>query len=179
MADFNTYAKKLRKWEGTKFTILEGDKGGATNSGVTLSTFRLFYGADKTVEDLKRMTQEQWNAIMKGGFWDKCKADQIKNQSVAELFVDWCVNAGVGMIKNVQKILRVDADGIVGPKTLTALNSCNQKVLHYKIKKARLEHYFYCVEGTRIVDINTYYPPANIKWFDGWVNRTADFQFSA
>lgn len=177
MANFDTYAKRLRKWEGSTYAEIPFDKGGPTNSGVTLATFQQFFGADKTKEDLKKMTQDQWRTVMKGGFWDKCKGDLIRNQSVAEIFVDWCINAGIGKIKNVQKILRVDADGIVGPKTLAALNSCNQKVLHYRIKRARLEHYFSCVDGSREVDIYSSNPTGNLSFIDGWINRTADFQY--
>lgn len=177
MASFDKYAPKLRKWEGNKFVDDPDDYGGATNKGVTLDTFRMVYGADKTVDDLRNMTEDQWRGVMKGYFWDKCKGDMINNQSVAEIFVDWCINAGIGKIKNVQKILRVDADGIVGPKTLAALNSCNQKVLHYRIKRARLEHYFSCVDGSREVDIYSSNPTGNLSFIDGWINRTADFQY--
>ena len=113
MASFDKYAPKLKKWEGG-FGNHPADTGGATMCGVTLSTFRQFFGADKTEADLRKMTEAQWRTVMKGGFWDKCWADQIKNQSVAELIVDWCVNSGTGMIKRVQAIVTTTTDGVMG-----------------------------------------------------------------
>ena len=106
MADFQKYAPKLSKLEGG-FSNRKADRGGPTNRGVTLRTFREFYGSDKTVEDLRNMTDEQWTHIMKSGYWDKCKADEIKSQSVAEFFSDWCVNSGTGMIRKIQFLLGV------------------------------------------------------------------------
>ena len=167
MADFDKYAPKLRKWEGSTFSNDPADAGGATMCGVTLDTFRMFYGADKTEMDLRRMTDQQWRHIMKTGFWDKCQADMIRNQSVAEIFVDWCVNSGTGMIKKVQGMVGTKVDGIVGPRTISAINAYEQKRLHYMIKSARAEHYSALVKNRA----------ANLKWYDGWMNRLIDFQF--
>ena len=63
MANFDTYAPRLRRWEGNKFVDDPADYGGATNGGVTLKTFRAVFGADKTVEDLKNMTEAQWRRV--------------------------------------------------------------------------------------------------------------------
>ena len=167
MAQFDKYAPKLRKWEGG-YANVAGDAGGPTNCGVTLATFREYYGEDKTEIDLQRMTADQWRHIMKYGFWDKCWADQIHNQSVAELFVDWCINAGLGKIKNVQGMVGTKADGVVGPKTVKARNSYDQQRLHFMIKAARAEHYAAIVRGRW----------ANLKFYDGWMNRLLDFKFS-
>ena len=167
MASFDIYAPKLKKWEGNKFVADPADYGGATNSGVTLDTFRMIYGADKTVDDLRNMTEEQWRGVMKGYFWDKCKADSIKNQSVAEIFVDWCINAGIGKIKKVQAMVGTKADGIVGPKTILAINSANQESLHGKIKLARANRYVTQMENDS----------SQIKFFNGWFNRIIDFNY--
>lgn len=91
--------------------------------GVTLATFRQFYGANKSVEDLKRITDEQWHTIFKKGFWDKCKADEIKSQSVANLLVDFAYHSGpVTALKKIQAIVGTSVDGISGPKTIAAIN---------------------------------------------------------
>lgn len=167
MASFDKYAPKLKKWEGG-FGNDPDDPGRETMSGVTLATFRQFYGQDKTEADLRNMTPEQWKHIMKGGFWDKCWGDQIRNQSVAEIVVDWCVNSGVGMLKKVQGIVGVKADGVMGPKTLSAINTYNQQRLHFMVKAARAEHYATITRNRS----------ANLKFYDGWMNRLCDFQFS-
>ena len=168
MAQFDKYVPKLKKWEGSTFVNDPADAGGATFMGITLTTFQMFYGEDKTVADLQRMTDQQWRHIMKTGFWDRCQADMIHNQAVAEIFVDWCVNSGCGMIKRVQGMVGTKTDGIVGPRTLAAINAYEQRRLHYMIKAARAEHYSTLVKNRS----------ANLKWYDGWMNRLIDFQFS-
>lgn len=166
MANFDKYAPGLSSWEGG-FGLNKNDAGGWTNRGVTLDTFRQYINPDATPEDLKRMTEGQWRSIMKGKFWDACNADMIKDQSVAEIFVDWCINSGLGMIKKVQGIIGTKTDGIVGPKTLAAINQWNAKRLHFSIKQARLE-YFGAI---------TYNRSQNLEFYDGWINRVAALRY--
>jgi len=166
MASFDKYAPKLKRWEGG-FANHPNDPGHETMCGVTLATFRSWYGADKTVEDLRRMTDAQWRHIMKTGFWDKCWGDQISSQAVAELIVDWCVNSGTGMIRKVQEIVGTKVDGIVGPKTVAQINAARAQVLHYKIKAARAAWYAQLVVNR----------PSNISFYDGWMNRLASFTY--
>ena len=168
MADFFIYKPKLEKWEGKKFVADPADYGGATNRGVTLETFRMIFGETKTVADLKNMTDQQWLAIMKGYFWDKkCHAGEINNQSVAEIFVDWCINSGVAKIKMVQSFVGVTADGIVGKVTIAAINSANQENLHRRIKLARAQRYMDQLASDR----------SQMKYFNGWFNRLIDFNY--
>ena len=72
----------ILRWEGG-FVDDPLDRGGATNKGITIGTFRSFYGQGATVEQLKNITDEQWLHIFKSGYWDKWKADNIANQSIA------------------------------------------------------------------------------------------------
>ena len=60
----------ILRWEGG-FVDDPLDKGGATNKGITIDTFRSFYGQGATVEQLKNITDEQWLHIFKSGYWDK------------------------------------------------------------------------------------------------------------
>lgn len=166
MASFDKYAPTLVKWEGG-FVNDPDDAGGATMMGVTLATYRQWYGLDKSVSDLKNISYDEWRAIMKGGYWDKCKADLFCNQSVAEIMVDWCVNAGTARIKDLQRILGVKDDGIIGSKTMAAVNASDQRCLHCKIKKAR-EAYYINLANSK---------PANKKFLQGWLNRVYDFVF--
>lgn len=52
MADYTKLVPFIKKWEGG-FGNHPKDKGGATNKGVTLATYRMVYGKNKTVDDLK------------------------------------------------------------------------------------------------------------------------------
>ncbi len=167
MADFKKYAPKLLQLEGG-FVNHPEDKGGITNCGITLETFRSFFGQDKTVKDLQSMNYGMWKDIIKAGYWDKVKGDEIENQSLAELIADWCVNSGLSAIRKVQDVLGCKPDGIVGPITLSLINSSDAEKLHERIWNAR--HQFYI----NIVKRN----PRQKVFMNGWMNRLNRFKFS-
>lgn len=166
MADFCLYAPKLRRLEGG-FVDDPADKGGATMAGVTLATYRKFYGNSKSVTDLKNIRKEEWCYIMKTGYWDLVKADQIENQSIAEIFADWAVNSGVSGIRAFQRAQGLRVDGIVGPKTLAVLNSPNEEVIFNRIKSARESFY------RKLAMTN----PGQGKFLNGWLNRLRQFTY--
>lgn len=156
----------INKWEGG-FSDHPADRGGATNRGVTLATFRQFYGAGCTVDDLRMMTEEQWLHIFKTGYWNRWQADRIVSQSLANILVDWVWASGGHGITRPQKILGVEPDGIVGEKTLTALNNQRPEPLFQQIKAARIAF----VES--IVRNN----PSQKVFLKGWKNRIYDLKY--
>lgn len=167
MADYTKLVPIIKKWEGG-FVNDPDDSGGATNKGVTLATFRSFYGSSKTINDLKTMTDAQWLHIFLNGYWNKCQASKINNQAIANIFVDWAWASGpVTAIKKVQGLVGTDVDGIVGPKTLAAINGANQEQLFNKIKAARIKF----VED--LVKVR----PKDKKFLSGWKNRINAFFF--
>ncbi len=156
----------VKKWEGG-YSNHPNDLGHETNMGVTIATFRTFYGADRTVEELKNLTEEQWNYIF-DGFWSPWKADQIKSQPIANICFDWGWASGAKTaIKQVQKLLGVAVDGIVGPKTLAAINAAEPRELFDKIKEARLAFV------RDIVARN----PSQARFSRGWTNRINDIKY--
>lgn len=167
MADFDLYAPTLKRWEGG-FVNDPADPGGATNMGVTIGTFRVYFGSRRTVEDLKNMTYPQWHLIMES-YWNRCKADEIRNQSVAEIFVDWHINCGGRAIQKTQAAFGLKTDGIVGPLTLGALNDPDSEKVFNRIKAARISYY------NRLVLENG----SLKKFLRGWLNRTNSFVYHA
>lgn len=162
MADSKILQPFILSWEGG-FSDNPNDKGGATMKGVTLATFRQVFGSWKTVNDLKNITDEQWHTIYKKYYWDRWKADQIYSQSIANLLVDWVWASGKYGITKVQQMLGVAVDGIVGPKTLDALNSLDHLVAFQRIWSLRKNF----IEGL-----------SDYKYFGkGWMNRLNCIQF--
>lgn len=174
MADSKKLIPFILKWEGG-FANVKGDKGGATNMGVTIATWRT-YGYDKDsdgdidVQDLRLISKEDvQNRVFKPQYWDKFKADNIKSQSVANMCVDWGWCSGVStVIRYVQRILGVKADGICGSKTLSAINAADPRTLFYSIKSARLKF----LES--IVARNS----SQKKFLTGWRNRVNDLHYT-
>ena len=123
----------ILSWEGGFVNDLR-DPGGATNKGVTLATFRSVFGKDKTVKDLKKITDSQWMTVFKTRFWDRYKADDIEDEWITYLLVDWLWTSGPGnAINKVQKFLGLKVDGIVGNVTINKINSFNGKELFIKL----------------------------------------------
>ena len=113
----------ISKWEGG-YSDHPDDKGGCTMAGVTIGTYRNYYGQEKTCDDLRFITHKEWLRIFKNGYWDKFKADKIENQSIAQLCVDMAWGSGpTTAIRRVQRLFGLKVDGIVGRQTLAALNA--------------------------------------------------------
>ena len=126
------------------FTDDPSDNGGATMIGVTIGTYRSYcrYKGQKapSVQDLKAMPYKVWRDIVHTMYWNKWKADTIEDQSVANMVVDWVWHSGAGTIKRVQGLLGVTQDGIVGPKTVSKLNTTKDiKDKIYQSRKAYFE----------------------------------------
>lgn len=157
----------ILKWEGG-YANHPNDKGGCTMKGVTINTYKSFYGQNKTCSDLKNITDEQWLKIFKDGYWDVCKGDEIENQSIANIIIDWAWNSGPKTaIKKIQQIVGVEDDGKMGPITLSKINSFNVEELFKLIYIARTNFY-----------INICKKNASQKVFlKGWMNRLEDFKF--
>ena len=150
----------ILSWEGG-FANIKGDRGGATNKGITIATYRSVFGKERTVEDLKTITDVEWLHIFKSLFWDKWKADEIRSQSIANLLVDWTWNSGARYgIRIPQRILGVAIDGIVGPKTIAAINGYrDERELFERLWHEREDFFKRIAVGSQK------------KFLKGWLNR--------
>ena len=174
MANIDKLIPHIIKWEGgAKYTNDPLDRGGATKYGITIGTLQgIKYDTNHdgkvNVEDVKSLQLDDFKRILKSQYWDRWKADDIVNQSVANLLVDWTWGSGKHGIIIPQRLLGVTPDGVVGAKTINALNGANQKDIYNKVWQARKEFYM------KIVANN----PSQSKWLRGWLNRLNDLKFS-
>ena len=171
MANFNTFIPFLHEKEGG-FVHDPDDPGGATNMGVTFGTFthycHLKCCPQPTIDDLRRLSEPQWQDIIRTLYWDVCRADHIQSQAVAVMMVDWAVHSGPSTaIKHVQRILGVKADGIVGPVTLAAINSMSPLPLFGQIRNDRIK-FLKNLVATR---------PQCEKYLKGWLRRVHSITF--
>lgn len=159
------YAKASAKGVVT----VKGDTGGATLCGVTLATYRSYTRNPRASEaDLSRLDYPTWRNIAKGMFWDKCQADKITHQGTANMIVDWAYTAGLGnTIPAVQRALNaayglaLSVDGVIGAKTLNAINTGRDPLDTFAtLKRARQDYYRRIARGN------------NARFLTGWLART-------
>lgn len=164
MADYKQLIPIILKYEGGYASNIDGKT--CTMKGVTLATYRQFFGRQKTCKELRGIRNDEWEYIFKTGYWDKWNADSIDNQSIANLLVDWLWTSGVYGIKYPQTVLGVKADGIVGAKTLAAINNHpNKEELFNKLWQRRKKHFEDIAKGGKA------------KFLKGWLNRLNAFKF--
>ena len=164
MANSSKLVPFILQWEGG-FVNDPLDVGGATNKGITIGTFTEYKRRKglkaPTVQDLKNISNEDWHEVFKGLYWDRWKADEIKNQAVANILVDWVWASGSHGIKRPQRLLGVTVDGVVGSKTIAELNAKDPAELFRMIKADRL----------KFIDEICEKRPANNRFKKGWLNR--------
>ncbi|MFI3283258.1 MAG: glycosyl hydrolase 108 family protein [Rikenellaceae bacterium] len=151
------------------------DRGGATNKGVTISTWRAC-GYDKTGDgvvdscDLKLLSDtEVIQRVLKPHYWDRCQGDEIEDQSVANILVDWVWASGVWGIKHTQRILGVESDGVIGERSLRQINCRDAHDLFDKIKSRREQHFRSIVERD----------PSQSIFLRGWLRRLGSIKYGA
>lgn len=169
---FEAYYKRCKASKGG-ITDNPGDSGGFTVCGVTYSTYRTYCKVkklpDPSKEDMRKcLTYAVWLDVLRNRFWDKCKCDQIVSQSVAHIVLDWFWCSGFAGIKAMQRCLSLTADGLVGPRTLAALNGDSPEQLFEQIRCSR-EQFLRNLAAKR---------PKDKKHLKGWLRRLNDIPFT-
>jgi lysozyme family protein len=114
------------------------DPGGATKYGITHQTLSDWRGRPVTKTDVRRLTQAEAAEIYKARYWDALCCDDLPAGADYCVF-DAGVNSGPGRATRwLQAALRVDQDGIVGPRTLAAAQSADPRRLIDDICDVRL-----------------------------------------
>lgn len=110
--------------------------------------------------DIKNLTLAQAKQIYKKDWWDKLGADHLHSAIVFQLW-DFAINAGKKRaVMELQQAVNIKADGIIGPKTIAAVQNENLNDVLLTLTAERLR--FYTSLGT--------WP----TYGKGWTNRVAD-----
>lgn len=121
MTRFEECLSKVLKHEGG-YSNHAADKGGATVAGITQATYdqwRASRGFGR--QPILGISPDEVKAIYKARYWLLGKCDQMP-PPLDYVHFDGCVNHGIGQAaKFLQRALGVEADGVIGPKTLAAV----------------------------------------------------------
>lgn len=171
MAKLELYIEKLLLLEGG-YSNNQYDRGGVTNKGVTLKTWQKI-GYDKDgdgdidPDDLMRITNQDMVRIVRCFYWKRWRADEIESQPIAEFLVDWLWCSGKWGILIPQRILGVEPDGFVGPRTLEAVNHAHPADLMRKLYIQRIQFIRQIIRQD----------PTQLKFARGWSSRIRRLAF--
>ncbi|MGR3495235.1 glycoside hydrolase family 108 protein [Citreimonas sp.] len=118
--------RRILKHEGG-YVNHKDDPGGATNLGVTIGTLKRIGidvdgDGDSDIADLRALRVSDAVKVYRRFYWDKVEADLLP-VGVDYAVADYAVNSGVSRAsKALQGIVGVKQDGVIGPKTLAAVN---------------------------------------------------------
>lgn len=114
------------------------DPGGATNLGITHRTLSAWRGKKVTKQDVKNLTKKEAQEIYRSEYWNPIRGDQLPSGLDYAVF-DYAINSGPARaVKDLQRILGVTQDGIIGAQTLAAIKSQNIETLVNKYMDRRL-----------------------------------------
>lgn len=174
MADFDSFLPRLLRFEGG-FVSNTADPGGATNKGITLQTWREcsleLLRLAPSLDNLRALTDAQAGVIYKRRYWDAMRGDKIAHQGVAELLVDFNVNAGSHAVVALQGVLNaiagtsLTADGVLGDATFAALSRSDASTLLVGLREARIAYYMRLAAAQ----------PTLKPFLKGWLNRANAF----
>jgi len=98
------------------------------------------------------------------GYWSKCRLDDVNSQIIAnEIFISGTNIGNEQAIKMAQDVVGVTIDGIIGIKTLRALNNFDEHVFSEDYDVKENEYYLAISKDNPKLAINV----------EGWRNRAA------
>lgn len=175
MASFDiAYNKYIKPNEGG-YANVANDTGGETYAGIARNYNPVWQGwgyidfikrtrgtitINTMFPDIQYMVDEfylnRWNAN---------RFSEISSQSVANLLFDFHVHSQSHAIKAVQQLVGVTVDGVMGTKTITAINSADPAQLHDQLKEYRIRFLNSLIQND----------PTQADFFEGWMARIARF----
>lgn len=176
MAKFNKAIEFVLENDGG-FVFHPNDPGGATNHGVSLRTLRQLEDndlddwnfdkdGDVDADDVKLMAKGAAIKFYEKHFWSKY-FDRLLDQQIATKVFDMAINMGqrqaVKILQRARNQIKITliVDGVIGLKTVGAVNEISSTLLHYLIIAEQARFYFDLVDKK----------PSRGVFLLGWLRR--------
>jgi len=173
---FERALKEIKDIEGG-YSNHPMDTGGKTKFGITERLAR----AHGYKGDMKNLTWGEAKEIYKGEYWLPNHYGKIESYKIAREVFEQAINLPYIKVKN-RMVLKANyhlqksynytseneilVDGLVGPKTIKAINNCENKKLLYKFLNGfQAKHYL------ELADKNDRY----LAFIKGWFAKRVDF----
>ena len=168
-------AETEARWDACIAFVLEreggfandsADGGGATNMGITRATLASWRGEPVTEEDVRNLTVAEAKSIYRANYWNAARCDAMP-PGVDLVLMDSAVMSGpswgVRFLQEACGLRGKDVDGIVGPKTLSAVRNASAHDLIAGIGNARRAYYEGVIEHNHERE----------QFRAGWMSRVA------
>jgi len=165
MADFEkAFLNGMNSEGGFKLTNIDGDRGGQTYAGVA-RRYHPNWPGWVHIDAAKIPPTQMVRDFYRDEFWNKLNADAIEDQKTAETIYNFAINADWRVAaKIVQSMLGVAADGVLGVKSMAALNAYPKELFHPYFALAKIKRYTDICNRDR----------SQVKFLLGWNNRTLE-----
>lgn len=167
MNNFDEALVYLFRNEGVKFVDDPTDSGGPTKWGISQRFLSAHLKRQVQAEEIAALTFEDVQTIYRENFWEPLRCNEIKKRLIAIAIFDCGVLFGVrtsGIIAQQALISRgfnLKVDGIIGEKTLQALNYMDTNRFLLNVQNLLLQR----------IDVICENDPKNERFRIGWQNR--------
>jgi lysozyme family protein len=151
---FEDAFKLLIEHEGRALT--DGQNDHISRFGITLEN----YGNDFFAR--AHITEDEAKKWYLDNYWTPLRLDEIKDSKLSTILFDQCVNQGSPtIIKRLQSLLNLTTDGVMGSKTIEAINASNAKEVSFKLLMLNMQAYIQICQKN----------PKKVTFLLGWTNR--------
>jgi len=146
------------------YTEHPNDKGGPTKGGITLRALEDWKGKRCTRRELKLFKRENALKLLRQRYVNQNGIQLLLDEPLAAQLVDNAVLSGPRLaVKDLQQVLGVPADGVIGPQTLAA----------YK-KRPNIGNKLAITRSLRLAR-HVKKHPDQLVFLTGWLNRCLSF----
>lgn len=137
-----------RKDRGNFIKTKYGKRFIGTNHGISAPILADYLGRIPTKEDMQNLSYETALEIFRKKYWEPQNLDEFKDQNIANIIYDGCVNQGINGMKKILRKVYTDNKINISEREnpfnvdfIKLANSLNQENLFYQIKSEREKRY--------------------------------------
>ena len=167
----------MRREGGDTYTYHPSDHGGATKYGITQNTLSDYRGYQVTVEEVQSLTKGTARNIYKKMYIKDPGFELIQNERLKVFLIDFGVNSGpTTAIRSLQFCVGTIIDGVIGSKTLAAIDEMTSEETYRRMVASRVRLYMgLALNEPEIRQFMIDHPRAQIWNLRGWMNRLMEF----
>lgn len=162
MADFEIAFQRLVADERFVLSNHKTDKGGLTFCGITRKNYPGWPGW-AVIDRGETPSLDSVRQFYKAEYWDRLHLGEVENQGVAGSLLSFhVVTSSKAASLLAQAVVGATPDGVIGPKTIAAINAMDPKLFIALYALAKVARYRDIVMRDRSQGANLL----------GWINRT-------